>query len=300
MVQVDTGQLELDVCKVCQFVWFDPQEYEQVPGSLPLQNPAKPVKRDKLKEAIAIRENRLLAEQAGETPDCAWKYVPALFGLPVECESKATRAYPLATWVVAATVAIISLACLPKLREAIALYGLIPSEALRMGGATFITSFFIHGGFIHLLGNLYFLLIFGDDVEEHIGSKRWLALLMGATLAGNIAHFMINPSTSRPCIGASGGIAGLLAFYALQFPQRRLAIIVPRLAFRWVPMHAWVAFVVWVLFQLIGLLKQLSGFSNVSAIAHLGGAAAGVVAWRVWRARPEAQGVATIEDQVLH
>jgi membrane associated rhomboid family serine protease len=89
-----------------------------------------------------------------------------------------------------------------------------------------------------------------------------------------------------PCIGASGGISGLITFYALRYPGARLSIWIGYwLRSYWLQIPAWGAFALWALFQLFGAYQQISGFSTVSAVAHLGGAAAGFTLWLVWRKR---------------
>jgi membrane associated rhomboid family serine protease len=96
---------------------------------------------------------------------------------------------------------------------------------------------------------------------------------------------MADPRGAVPCIGASGGISGLIAFYALKFPHARLGILFRYyyVYFKWIQFPAWVAFILWILLQFWGAYKQIAGFSNVSALAHLGGTALGVLLWAVWK-----------------
>ena len=82
-----------------------------------------------------------------------------------------------------------------------------------------MTSFFIHGSLLHLVGNVYFLMVFGDNVENDIGRWRYAALLLAATLAGGFLHIALDVRPLIPCVGASGGIAGVLTYYALRFPR---------------------------------------------------------------------------------
>jgi membrane associated rhomboid family serine protease len=146
-------------------------------------------------------------------------------------------------------------------------------------------SFFLHGGIFHLLSNLCFLLVFGDKVEDDLGSGRFLLLLTMATVVGDIVHIAADPDSTLPCIGASGGISGVIAYYALKFPRARLGFLFWIFhVFRWVRAPAVVLFVVWIGIQLLGTSNQLAGISNVSYLAHLGGAAVGFVFWLVFRA----------------
>jgi membrane associated rhomboid family serine protease len=109
------------------------------------------------------------------------------------------------------------------LQEAVQLFGLIPAQAFRLHGLTFITSFFLHAGIIHLVGNMYFLLVFGDDAENFLGPLRYIALIALAAFVGDLLHIASAPASTIPCIGASGGIAGLITFTPWHFRRRKSA-----------------------------------------------------------------------------
>ena len=160
-----------------------------------------------------------------------------------------------------------------------------PTAPGPLDGLTFVTSFFLHAGIIHLAGNMYFLLAFGDAVENFLRPLRYLALIALAAFIGDLAHIAVDPRSGTPCIGASGGIAGVITFYAFNFPRMRLAFLM-RLGFvwfRWIRLPAWFVFVLWFLFQIIGTIEQKVGMTSVSSAAHLGGAAVGLLAWLIWR-----------------
>ena len=286
MFETVEGGLRLDVCKVCQFVWFDAQEFEQMPGVTPVVE-----KRAELpqaaREAIALAEVQRMGEAATEDgPSETWQYVPAIFGLPVECDSPGLAGYPAVTWMLSFVVLVASIAAFMLGDSFVRDYALIPAEAGRYGGLTFLTSFFLHGGILHLASNLYFLLIFGDNVEDYLGRWRFGSLLLIATIAGGVAHVAGDPRAEIPCVGASGGISGIITFYALQFPHARLGLFVRIFyRFRWVQFPAWGGLALWILLQFFGVAQQLAGFSNVSALAHLGGAAIGLLFWLIWRAK---------------
>ena len=247
--------LELDLCRRCEFVWFDAGEFEAIPPA-----PKKPGEVDDhdlppaAREALALYKVQQIAEQArAETdamPDANWKTVPAIFGLPVEMDSDPLVRLPLATLLTALLIAAISCWAFFDLHHAVQNFGLIPKEAWRYGGLTFMTSFFLHGGIWHLVSNLYFLVIFGEHVEDYLGRKRWLLLVLLSALAGDVLHALFDPHSTIPCIGASGGISGLIAFYALKFPHARLGILL-RLGLvfipKWIQFPAWCAFLFWLL-----------------------------------------------------
>ena len=108
------------------------------------------------------------------------------------------------------------------LRAAADQWGLIPAEMFRHGGLTLVSCFFLHGGIFHLIGNVYFLLILGDNCEDLLGPWRYMQLLVAATVVGALAHIALNIGSPIPCIGASGGISGIIAYYALRHPETKV------------------------------------------------------------------------------
>lgn len=266
----------IDVCRTCTLVWFDPAEYEAMPQLRqqpePVEKPLPPEAR-RLLAMEDIRQRRQMAKLEKQAPDELWKIVPAVLGMPVEFDYKHTRKYPVATWSIAIMVLLFSTLAFFDLEHVVDTLGFIPAEWNRMGGFTFLTSFFLHSGLFHLVGNLYFLLVFGDNVEDHLGSAWYVFLLLVAMFAGGIGQTLVDPASLVPCIGASGGISALLVYYALQFPGERVGFI---FWFRWirVPVMGYVIF--WVVLQVAG--TQMKG-SPIAYGAHLGGAVAGLLFW---------------------
>ena len=125
---------------------------------------------------------------------------------------------------------------------------------------------------------------FGGNVEDYLGRKRFLALILLAELAGNFFHIAADPHSTTPCIGASGGISAVIAFYALKFPHARLGFLAGRYyRYGWIKLPACGAFALWIAMQFFGAYGQIAGFGKVSAMAHVGGATVGVLAWIAWR-----------------
>ena len=283
--------LRLDLCTKCQFLWFDPHEFEQLPRQP--QAPGQPRELPaKVREAMAVADAQREADRArggefgGESPEEAWKWVPAMLGLPVEHEVHPVRTLPWLTWGLTAVLVVVAALTFSNLRVVVEQFGFIPDQAWRYGGLTFLTAFFLHAGPLHLLGNAYFLVIFGDNVEDYLGRLRYVGLLLFATILGGVLHMLGDPRSGIPCVGASGGISGIIVYYALQFPKARLGIMIRYwLIFRWIYFPAYVALILWLGLQALTAYLQISGASNVSALAHFGGAAAGVIAWLVWRNR---------------
>jgi membrane associated rhomboid family serine protease/Zn-finger nucleic acid-binding protein len=284
--------LQLDLCRRCEFVWFDAGEYESLPpaslrpralGDIdPLDLPPA------AREILAMKKVRELAKGESdfgdEGPDETWKTVPALFGFPVEIDTLGELRMPIATYVLSALIAVVSLFAFLSHQNMAERFGLIPAEAMRDHGLTFATSFFLHAGLLHLVGNLYFLVIFGRHVEGYLGSLRWLLLVALAALAGDFLDIACTAQSTSPMIGASGGISGLLAFYTLKFPRAQLGLLfVYSYQMRWITIPAWSAFALWLLLQFWGAYDQLHQVGNVASLAHLGGVAAGVLAWWWWK-----------------
>ena len=288
-IPADNPHLHLDVCQRCHFLWFDPHEFEKLPPS------AEPSpEEDELPE---VRQQRALSYGrafdveseadgfGGQPPDEAWKWIPAMLNMPVEHGVNPLNSRHWATWIVAGLMVLVFALTAGDLRDYIDRFGYIPLQWLRLGGLTLFTSFFLHAGIFHLVSNAYFLLVFGDNVEDHLGSRRFIALLVAATLVGHLLHSVFDPRYFIPCIGASGGISGVIVFYACQFPHARLGLLARHWwAFRWVHLPAWAWLGIWLVMQAAQAWVQVLGFSPVSALAHLGGGAVGLATWLLFRA----------------
>ena len=285
----------IDVCTRCQVVWFDAREYELVPTMEQLPTtfiaslPPEARERYAMLEVAAIQE-RHDRDSEGDAPDEDWKYIPALFGLPVKYHGRMADTIPWVTCGLAALIAVVSVAAFYEGESAMRELGLIPTEFSRRGGLTFITSIFLHGGIWHLLSNLYFLVTFGSHVEDSLGRARYAVLLLLAAVMEGAAHVLGDSGSALPCVGASGVISGVLAYYALAFPHARLGWIF-RYGFiiRWCNVSARVMFLIWLMLQIVGIDQQLKGFSNVSALAHVGGVVAGALFWAMEKSKPRAR-----------
>lgn len=146
---------------------------------------------------------------------------------------------------------------------------------------TLLVSMFMHGGFMHLFGNMLYLWIFGDNLEDRMGHARYLVFYLLCGLLASLAHVastvMTDQSTLVPSLGASGAISGVMGGYILLFPRRRVRAIVLRML---TDVPAWVALGVWFLFQLIsgmGALGNSNQLGGVAYAAHIGGFVAGLV-----------------------
>ena len=219
----------MEICKICEFVWFDAGETRTFsPRAITKKTAPLP---QEAREAIAIAKVKALAEEArgpdfdSAAPDEWWKQIAAFFGLPVEFDAPESARRPVVTWFLTGIIVIVSVHAFFHLQEIVQLFGLIPVQATRMHGLTFVTSFFLHVGIIHLVGNMYFLFVFGDDVENFLRPAALYHIDRGGRFVGDLVHIVSNPASTILCVGASGGIAGLITFYALAFPQAKIAFL---------------------------------------------------------------------------
>jgi membrane associated rhomboid family serine protease/Zn-finger nucleic acid-binding protein len=282
---VSDPPVTLDSCKPCVTVWFDAGKFEVLPEGL-LDSPeevlltaAELESKRKAQQEWALGEG-LLAE---DPPDKVWKWILAAVPLnPVKYHNVEMSRRPWATWSLSAIIFIVSVCTFHNLDSVAEKFAMSPAHPLRYGGATFITSFFLHGGWEHLLGNLYFFLLFGNEVEDFLGWWRFLVLIFSAAIVGDFFHMVGDPGADL--IGASGGISGVLMYYACQFPRARLAFFfwfLPRSG--WVRVPVWALFLLWFLLQLLGAMEQMYGFSSVSSLAHIGGVTTGLLLFLAWR-----------------
>jgi membrane associated rhomboid family serine protease len=153
---------------------------------------------------------------------------------------------------------------------------------------TLLTSIFMHGSFAHILGNMFFLVVFGDNVENLLGHARYLAFYLLTGVLASLAHvlttFIIGMDPLVPSLGASGAISAVLGAYFLMFPRRRVRVLVFGFFVREVP--ALIAIGIWFVFQLINGLGMLGGEAGgVAYGAHIGGFIAGFILVKPFAAR---------------
>lgn len=156
-------------------------------------------------------------------------------------------------------------------------------------GLTVFTSMFSHGGLAHLGGNMLFLWIFGNNVEDDMGRFKFLVFYLLCGLVAAFAQVAMEPDSSIPMVGASGAIAGVLGAYFLLYPHARVLALVPIFFFlrlMWVPAIVFLG--IWFLFQLVGGFATPGGQGGVAFFAHAGGFVAGLLlvrpfAGRIWR-----------------
>src|ERR1043165_5602874 len=108
------------------------------------------------------------------------------------------------------------------------MYGVVPA---RPDIVSFFTSMFLHGGWLHLIGNMWFLWIYGDNIEDILGHGKFVLFYLGCGLAAALIHVALNPYSRVPTVGASGAIAGVMGAYMVKFPHSRILTLVPVFVF---------------------------------------------------------------------
>lgn len=203
---------------------------------------------------------------------------------------------PVAVWLIILANAFVFLLELmmpePVLRDFFYLFGVVPARYTHPDWAVwvgfpaddfwpFLTSMFLHGGWTHILGNMWTLWILGDNVEDRMGPVRFFIFYLLCGIAAGVVHWFVNPNSTVPAVGASGAIAGVMGAYFFLFPTARVIVFVPVLFlpfFFELPAVTYLGF--WALSQVFSGTLALAGPENVGGVAwwaHVGGFLAGVV-----------------------
>jgi membrane associated rhomboid family serine protease len=168
--------------------------------------------------------------------------------------------------------------------------GVFPREALSQTAGVFglVTSLFVHVGWVHVLGNMLYLFIFGDNVEDLLGHGRYLFFYLAGGIVASLAHVFTSPSSLVPTVGASGAVASVLGAYFLNFPRARVTAVIPvGLFLPVVQVPAIVFLFLWFITNLFSGVAALGGPSHggVAWWAHIGGFVTGMLLSVVWRRR---------------
>ena len=150
-----------------------------------------------------------------------------------------------------------------------------------------ITSMFLHGSWMHLLGNMWFLWLFGNNIEDSMTRPRFVAFYLLSGLAAALAQVMANPASEVPMVGASGAISGVMGAYLVLFPRVRVFTVVPLGFFiQTFALPAWMMLIYWMFLQVVGGVTSIGAEGGgVAFWAHLGGFLAGVVLVKIFERR---------------
>jgi hypothetical protein len=166
-------------------------------------------------------------------------------------------------------------------------YGMVPA---RFDPSTLVSSMFLHGGWMHLIGNMWFLWIYGDNVEDVLGRAKYLVFYLASGVAAGLVHLVTNAGSPIPTVGASGAIAGVMGAYMLKFPHSRIVTLLPIfIFFTTVEIPAFVILVYWFVIQFFSGVGELGRAGvhegGVAWWAHIGGFVAGAVLIKAMRTR---------------
>ncbi|WP_149588086.1 rhomboid family intramembrane serine protease [Tabrizicola flagellatus] len=158
-------------------------------------------------------------------------------------------------------------------------WGLVPARFTSGAGLeTLFTSMFLHGGFLHLGGNMLFLWIYGDNLEEEMGHTGFLVFYLACGAAAGLAQALPDPASPIPMVGASGAIAGVMGGYLLMFPRAKVDVLfIFIIFFRIFAIPAWVVLGLWLAIQIFSGVSTPSDVGGVAYWAHVGGFVAGLV-----------------------
>lgn len=156
-----------------------------------------------------------------------------------------------------------------------------------VGLYTFVTSMFLHGGWMHLGGNMLFLYIFGDNIEDEMGHLPFLIFYLACGIAAGVIHVISAPYSMVPTVGASGAIAAVMGGYLLLFPKARVDILLILIVFfKIFSVRAWLMLLVWIGFQVFGSVTSGPDQGGVAYWAHTGGFVVGLLLTiPLWRRR---------------
>ena len=179
-------------------------------------------------------------------------------------------------------------------------FGLVPKHALAvLSGHSyaspisaivpFFTSMFLHASFMHVAGNMLFLWIFGDNVEDFLGHFKYVVFYFMSGIAAALTQILLNPTSRLPTVGASGAIAGVLGAYFILYPRARVLVWFPPIFLFHVP--AWLMLGYWFLYQFfsgtVTVIAETAQSGGIAFWAHVGGFAAGVILIKLFPERPQ-------------
>jgi membrane associated rhomboid family serine protease len=208
--------------------------------------------------------------------------------------------YPIVNLVIIAVnvaVFFVELSLGQGLNKFIYVYGLVPARyatpeisvyvTAGQKVIAFLTFMFLHGGFLHLLGNMWSLYIFGDNVEDRLGHLRYLVFYLLCGLASGVSHLALNWHSDVPTIGASGAIAGVMGAYFILYPRAKVLTLVPIFFFlHFVELPAFVFLGIWFLFQFLSAAGSSAQMGGIAWWAHIGGFMFGIMFLKLFEMLP--------------
>ncbi len=282
-VMAGAKNMELDFCPRCDLVWLDTGEWSDLENSkAPVKTPDS-IQSDKnqleyAKLLCQMESAKIKTRQQSQSVPISdlglWKNFVSFMGVPVEAEQDQFRSAPWITWLFLMICFVISWRGFrdPSFFHAMAFVSTTPlSDRL----SSIFTMFFVHADFFHLIGNLYFLWIFGDNVEDQLGKTLYPVLILLSHLAGILFYTQFHHD-AVPVVGASGGIFGIVTYYLIRFPFRKFIV---RYFFIPFTIPALLLGALFVFKEFLGFLIEISVTKSggIAHSAHLGGGAVGLI-----------------------
>ena len=285
--KIDESPLELDICGKCMMVWFDKGEQEMIPRIDPEKGLHYRKTSDlspEAAEALAVFESKERRRQRKEIdldntpPETFFKKMLTILGFPTTSDNSGYKNLPIVLSGVIAVIIAVYISDLLNGHIIIKNWSFVPRTWYDHYGFNSLSSFFLHADFWHILFNLYFFLLFGRKVERDLGKLRFAGLLFVSHLFGIFIYTVLKINSGIPIVGASAGISGVMAYYALRYPKDKIHL------FFWIYFHWYwlrfsirIFFIIYVAFQILGAVTEFAGRTAVSYIAHLGGIFGGIV-----------------------
>lgn len=184
------------------------------------------------------------------------------------------------------------------LNRFIYIYGLVPARYSVPQIASYFSTgqqlfslfsfMFLHGGFFHLLGNMWFLYIFGDNIEDRLGPFRYIAFYLLCGITSGLSHLVLNFHSNMPTIGASGAIAGVMGAYLILHPHAKILTLIPIIIIPWfIEIPAFFFLGLWFVLQFLNATGSHGGAGGIAWWAHIGGFVFGIVFLKILVALPE-------------
>jgi membrane associated rhomboid family serine protease len=298
MKVINESSTELDICFNCHLAWLDIGELTGLQMTLPIKSEAE-YKVEYGRALLKMHQDRdsflssLKIESTDLVPRNTWKYFLCIFGLPVEENDSDILTTPWATLTLFFLCTIVSLWSFKNLDWALENLSFFANLSFVQTLVRMISAPFFHIGVFHLLVNMYMLWVFGDNVEHHIGKKRFFILYGLSTLVGFVL-FKISENTTLPILGSSAGISGLTTFYIYTFPRRRFIVFWPLRhfgifrSFRLLSIPSVLFGALFFFLETIRMLAEISTHrGGISNLANLAGAFVGLFFGWYWSPRRE-------------
>lgn len=257
----------LDKCPSCQGIWADGREALEIARYLKIDPRLMEIGKSLIKKDKTMEDLAELGKILTKPVSPFILFMPKII-IPLSDDTPRQR-IPVITIsiIILSTLIFISqIFFITDINSFFQRFGLIPAQFLSIG---LISSIFLHGGIFHLIGNMFFLWIFGDNVEDRFSRFGFLIFYLCCGLSASILHSILNWNLSIPAIGASGAISGIMGAYFVFYPTARVKLF---FIYKILRVPAFLYLGVWFLFQLLfGFIFKSAGVSNIAWFAHIGG-----------------------------